>query len=986
MFLSLDPEFHELFFHTFNNIQNNSVVVFEVWSAKHLGKDSFCGQASVELIRLMPDGLHDFELTLVPRPKEAGTPRRSSLTNKLSLRGNSQELISGTLHVRMVMSNLSGHRARAGPSMLNYEYFYDNVAFKTGDVIAYGGVGMLPSLTKLVSNSEYSTLGLILCLPNLYTQRLEYFVVEVTPNNDNMIDAFAERPKKAVCIFRLFERLHQFHGSHILHYPLKEAVSEAGGQKMMSWIRQVHSRGGLSLDLQAVQIQFIKRELGFKIEKPEIQAELSELSSSLFVARCLALAGQIPPETLSMINGLPSFVVCLPCFSKPNLVRQWNPSEAEILSPNPYQVVSVMANGSLSPPAQRPDSPLPNLARSSSLHATVLKRSQNLSHKSLVSELEEEPLEHKAMPTIQRQISTLNYQPDISNAAGDADLLAVDVDALISDLRHVNFEGWGDEELGNEGAGSDNVEDDEEDERDDEDDSDRSDGRVVSSSTYDDVESPEFNDDGIMNLDMDVATLDLGNIDLSLLEAVAPSMLLMSDPLAQNVLNLVNYLPGMELVRFSAGALTIDEASSLIRYKHEVLGGCFWTYDEFQGAVSNLGLSMSFFDSFGSKAPFSPAVLRLLAPQTARQVKCEAIFDQAAISASLIDVISTAKSFVHFCAPLLTHQGIIRALTQAVSNGCEVRVLVGGGHCPIIPGAEIVNFDSTGFLENWTPEYKKMLAKAGVPSEFLEIQSMSRRSLNGRSFPVCLRRSLVCVDGVQSTIGSFDGSADDKHDCIILMTGISSAKLVHEAFISLWFCVGGILFDYLAERYNAREEIIPVSELVDEVALYLSFPGNPCNLLQKHVLESLGFSKGLMLIESPHLTETAIHGQLKSLPRSRLRQVRILTGANPETLSGRLLRSYDGSVLKSGLTLVDYSVKTPHCSLIVATDCVFCGSYSFTHRPDLDAGVLVRGGSRIGAQVASQIAEDIKKSQLMQPTDMNLKSGSVKVTESDMFQ
>jgi hypothetical protein len=67
-------------------------------------------------------------------------------------------------------------------------------------------------------------------------------VLKVTPNNDGMIDAFLERPKKAVCIFRLYERLHQFHGQNIKVYPLKQEVKLEAAENMMSWIWQVHSK------------------------------------------------------------------------------------------------------------------------------------------------------------------------------------------------------------------------------------------------------------------------------------------------------------------------------------------------------------------------------------------------------------------------------------------------------------------------------------------------------------------------------------------------------------------------------------------------------------------------------------------------------------------------------------------------------------------------------------------------------------------------
>jgi hypothetical protein len=48
---------------------------------------------------------------------------------------------------------------------------------------------------------------------------------------------------------------------------------------------QVHRKGGLPLDLAGGQVQFLKKELAYRLDKPEIRMELSELSSPLFVHR-----------------------------------------------------------------------------------------------------------------------------------------------------------------------------------------------------------------------------------------------------------------------------------------------------------------------------------------------------------------------------------------------------------------------------------------------------------------------------------------------------------------------------------------------------------------------------------------------------------------------------------------------------------------------------------------------------------------------------
>lgn len=104
--------------------------------------------------------------------------------------------------------------------------------------------------------------------------------------------------------------------------------------------------------------------------------------------------------------------------------------------------------------------------------------------------------------------------------------------------------------------------------------------------------------------------------------------------------------------------------------------------------------------------------------------------------------------------------------------------------------------------------------------------------------------------------------------------------------------------------------------------------------------------------------------------------MRLLTDGSIETLSGRLLRrfdqrcccfsmfqmssflclcSYGPQAVVGGLAMFDYSVsqRVQRCSLVISGSCVFCGSYSFTHRPDFDAQLLVR--AKAGKFVSSAL-------------------------------
>jgi len=91
---------------------------------------------------------------------------------------------------------------------------------KTGDLVAYSGRGPVEDFVKLRSGSEFSHLGMVLKVPNPATSFVETFVIEVTQNREELIDAWHENPVNGITIFRLDERLCQFYGNAIWLVPL----------------------------------------------------------------------------------------------------------------------------------------------------------------------------------------------------------------------------------------------------------------------------------------------------------------------------------------------------------------------------------------------------------------------------------------------------------------------------------------------------------------------------------------------------------------------------------------------------------------------------------------------------------------------------------------------------------------------------------------------------------------------------------------------
>lgn len=67
----------------------------------------------------------------------------------------------------------------------HHDFFYkairDNI--KTGDLIGYSGTGLVAAVSKLHSYCEISHLGLVVALPNKWTNEEELYVMEVTRNS-----------------------------------------------------------------------------------------------------------------------------------------------------------------------------------------------------------------------------------------------------------------------------------------------------------------------------------------------------------------------------------------------------------------------------------------------------------------------------------------------------------------------------------------------------------------------------------------------------------------------------------------------------------------------------------------------------------------------------------------------------------------------------------------------------------------------------------
>eukprot|EP01117_Protostelium_nocturnum_P005310 TRINITY_DN1932_c0_g1_i1.p1 TRINITY_DN1932_c0_g1~~TRINITY_DN1932_c0_g1_i1.p1 ORF type:complete len:740 (-),score=229.98 TRINITY_DN1932_c0_g1_i1:186-2405(-) len=189
-------------------LDGNAELVFELRDKTNAIKDEFLGIATLSNIE------SKFKANVV-------YDERIELGGRKAKSNKKPDAVSGTLFFRLMWSDAP--ETRPDSAIDDHNFFYEEHigAMKSGDLLAYDGHGFVSSYIKLASNSQFSHVGMILQLPNRWTRKIELYVVEVSRNIDQFLDAFKEVPlaKANLNIFRLFERLHQVHASNVWLIP-----------------------------------------------------------------------------------------------------------------------------------------------------------------------------------------------------------------------------------------------------------------------------------------------------------------------------------------------------------------------------------------------------------------------------------------------------------------------------------------------------------------------------------------------------------------------------------------------------------------------------------------------------------------------------------------------------------------------------------------------------------------------------------------------
>eukprot|EP00029_Vermamoeba_vermiformis_P005767 TRINITY_DN2094_c0_g1_i1.p1 TRINITY_DN2094_c0_g1~~TRINITY_DN2094_c0_g1_i1.p1 ORF type:complete len:851 (-),score=215.87 TRINITY_DN2094_c0_g1_i1:61-2565(-) len=277
----VDPCWKELFF--FEIIDDKAELKLEVWSHSTLGSDKMIGECNVGLPSTFPrEHILDswFDLKVKPGKKVVDP-----------------NAIVGNVHLRFYYSTVPETPPRlhfTQESTFHYQEFKGK--YKTGDLIVYSGIGTTHSIVKSLSGSKYSRVGMVVELPNKYTQKKKLYILEISRNIENFLDAYDDKPICGVNLFRMSERLHAFYGTDIWWCPLKEPLEEIAKNNMIDWIWDI-KKGKATIEYddipEEVAALMSRLELSSSRIGPLVQ---QELISTKFILNALRLGGRRVPS------------------------------------------------------------------------------------------------------------------------------------------------------------------------------------------------------------------------------------------------------------------------------------------------------------------------------------------------------------------------------------------------------------------------------------------------------------------------------------------------------------------------------------------------------------------------------------------------------------------------------------------------------------------------------------------------------------------
>lgn len=300
-------------------------LTIEVHSEKKMGHH-FLGEATLSQLQTL-------------QPFDEVIDKWWDLQPKYVMKEKAKEKISGRIRVKMYYSMLpetkpSTPHPLESPDIHLLPYF--NPLLKTGDLILFDGLGLLSAATKLARNSPFSSIGLVVVLPDKWSNKDETFILEVSRNIDNMRDGFTQQGDTGINLFSLTERLSHYYGSSVWWAPSQKAITPENHKALMEWLSPFMAS---HKNLKARSLTSVEPALPSSINllkpHPEVVefatthfgvserwTNFAEAASSDLVVQALCRLGLLNEADHKGSLLYPDQILDLACFGEPYPLRQ----------------------------------------------------------------------------------------------------------------------------------------------------------------------------------------------------------------------------------------------------------------------------------------------------------------------------------------------------------------------------------------------------------------------------------------------------------------------------------------------------------------------------------------------------------------------------------------------------------------------------------------------------------------------------------------
>lgn len=447
-----------------------------------------------------------------------------------------------------------------------------------------------------------------------------------------------------------------------------------------------------------------------------------------------------------------------------------------------------------------------------------------------------------------------------------------------------------------------------------------------------------------------------------------------------------------EAAEYTRGALGMEA----VRAYRQELGGVI---TEGQQLSQIPGLSRELLEQLaGAVTRLDSDKLRALAPQTSWNNRVDPYVNGPQCLEMILEEIRKAQHYIHLSVMLFFNDRsgnlVADELLHALNRGVQVRIMVNytltalgyennlefGQFSKISErlegaGAKLLNtFNSYYSAAEWSMK-REALKRQGVPESILFLQDKVQEDVEITGLNVIDHRKFIVIDGVTSIIGSLnigdqytyetpiqvssatsiDGhplgiprKEEEWHDGCFRIRG-EAAQHLNAVFHSRWLLLGGDPFD-VGDAFYHPDVNYDFGE--EECTLFVSFPGNPVNLIQQYYLDLITYAAEETVIMNPYLIDQAFWDRLGELGPECSSNLTICNPlqVNDHPTNRAAVRSNMYKPFANGVSFYDYSFTGRFSHWKITYDrrarAVFHGSYNINERSachDFELGLLVKG-------------------------------------------